>query len=97
MKPWAEKFYASDDWHATRDAYMESAGHLCERCSTPDDPVIAKIVHHRTYLTPKNIIDPNISLSWENLEALCQTCHTREHLANKSRFWFDDSGIPHPI
>lgn len=53
---------------------MISQQNICEKCGE-----IAKIVHHKTHLTPENIADPFISLAHENLEALCQTCHNREH------------------
>ena len=77
MKPWAEQFYNSEAWHACRDAFLQSKGYLCERCSTPHNPVVAKIAHHKTYLTKQNVNDPNIALSWNNLEALCQDCHNK--------------------
>ncbi|MUT97757.1 MAG: HNH endonuclease [Subdoligranulum sp.] len=64
---------------------MKSKGYLCERCSTPDDPVTAKIAHHKTYLTKQNINDPYIALSWDNLEALCQDCHNKEHHRNDKK------------
>ena len=93
MKTWAISFYNSDIWRTCRDAYMQSAYHLCERCSTDDDPVIAKVVHHKVYLTPKNITDPYVALSWENLEALCQECHNREHHAEtEKRYAFAADG-----
>lgn len=99
MKPWAEKFYASDAWHECRDAFMQSKGNLCERCSTPDDPVVAKIAHHKVYLTRENINDPHIALSWANLEALCQDCHNKEHKRGerKPRYKFDDEGNVVPL
>jgi 5-methylcytosine-specific restriction endonuclease McrA len=53
----------------------------------------AKIAHHRTYLTEKNISDPAIALSWDNLEALCQSCHNDEHhRAPRKRYSFDEEG-----
>ena len=48
MKAWAEQFYNSDAWRACREGFLQSKGYLCERCSTPDNPVVAKIAHHRT-------------------------------------------------
>ena len=36
-------------------------------------------VHHKTRLTPENISDPAISLSWDNLELLCRFCHAEVH------------------
>lgn len=75
MKAWAEQFYNSDAWRACREGFLQSKGYLCERCSTPDNPVVAKIAHHKIYLTKENINNPYIALSWDNLEALCQDCH----------------------
>lgn len=99
MKPWAESFYNSDAWRECRENFLQSKGYLCERCSTPEDPVIAKIAHHKTYLTRYNINDPYITLSWDNLEALCQDCHNKEHHKNKSKvaYKFDKSGELVPI
>ena len=76
MQPWARWFYKSAAWRRCRDAYFKSQHGLCERCGGP-----GKIVHHRVYLTPQNIGDPNVTLNWENLELLCQTCHNAEHHA----------------
>ncbi|MFR4009312.1 MAG: hypothetical protein ACLT0Y_08605 [Christensenellales bacterium] len=45
MKPWAERFYNSDAWRACREGFLQSKGYLCERCSTPDNPIVAKIAH----------------------------------------------------
>lgn len=94
MKTWAEKFYNSDDWARTRDAYMQTAGYLCERCSVPGNPITAKIVHHKIQLTPGNINNLYITLAWDNLEALCQDCHNREHhkTSDVKRYSFDAQG-----
>lgn len=53
---------------------MTAQHYLCERCGEP-----AKIVHHKIWLTPKNIHEQSITLCWDNLEALCQDCHNKEH------------------
>lgn len=93
VKPWAEAFYKGDAWQSCRAAFLASKGYLCERCSTPDDPVVAKIAHHKVYLNERNVHDPKIALSFENLEALCQDCHNREHHKKpKKRYSFDESG-----
>jgi len=39
----------------------------------------AEIVHHKIPLTDENINDLSISLSWDNLEALCRLCHAEAH------------------
>ena len=74
LKPWAEKFYKSKAWRDCREAYFIFRHGLCERCGEP-----GKIVHHKEYLTPENINDPNVTLSFENLELLCLPCHSNEH------------------
>lgn len=79
MKDYAKQFYSGYAWKQCRKAYAKSKGNLCERCLekglfTPGD-----IVHHKVYLTPDNINDPNITLNWDNLELVCHACHDMEH------------------
>ena len=74
MKEYAKDFYKSRKWQKTSRLYMERKNYVCERCGQP-----ASICHHRIHLTPLNIRDTKISLSINNLEALCQECHNREH------------------
>ena len=74
MKPYARKFYKSTAWAKCRQAYIKSKYGLCERCADA-----GKIVHHKKYITPENIHDPNITLNHANLELLCQECHNKEH------------------
>ena len=67
---------------------------ICERCGEP-----AKIVHHKRWLNRDNINDTDITLNWDNLEALCQDCHNKEHhkSAPRLRYRFDaDGGIIPP-
>lgn len=74
MQSWAEGFYKSKEWQDCREAFLQSKFFLCGRCGG-----VAIIAHHKEQLTPENIKDSNITLSWGNLEALCQECHNREH------------------
>lgn len=67
-------FYKSTRWLKARAAYLESQNHVCERCGGP-----ATIVHHKRYITPENVNDPSVTLSFDNLEAVCQDCHNTEH------------------
>lgn len=94
LKEFAKTFYASKAWHDCRRAFLMSKNNLCERCSTPDNPVPADIVHHKVYLNRYNIDDPNITLCWDNLEALCQDCHNKEHhrKGGEKRYSFDEDG-----
>lgn len=91
MKEWAKEFYLGKDWQELRDSYLKTQHYICERCGEP-----AKIAHHKVYLTKRNINDTNISLNPDNLEALCQDCHNKEHHANEKaiagRYMFNAAG-----
>jgi len=90
VKEWAKPFYKSKAWQDCREAYFVFRHGLCERCGRP-----GLIVHHRIYLTPQNINDPNITLSFENLELLCSSCHNNEHHgtdATADGLTFDENG-----
>ena len=54
---------------------------MCERCAAVGIIKPAKQVHHRIWLTDENLQDPSVALASENLEALCDECHAREHHA----------------
>lgn len=78
-REFARKFYHSKAWKSTRDAYFRSRNGLCERCWARGFATRGEIVHHRVHLTPENISDPSVSLSFDNLELLCRQCHADEH------------------
>ena len=86
MQEWAAPFYGSNAWKATRAAYRKSVGGMCERCLKKGLYNPAEIVHHKIYLTPENINDPEISLCFDNLEALCRRCHEDEHAGTETRY-----------
>lgn len=79
MASFAFPFYISRRWKVTRKAYIQSVDGLCERCRANGFIVAGTQVHHKVKLTPENIDDPNISLSFDNLELLCDKCHHEEH------------------
>ena len=92
-KEYAKTFYRSTAWEQCRLAYLSSVGNLCERCLANGEYNPAKIVHHKIYITPENINNPSIILDHNNLEALCQECHNKEHNAkNKRRYRVDHDG-----
>ena len=78
-KDFARKFYSSQAWNNCRTSYMNSVNHLCERCLSNGLLKPAEIVHHKTELTPDNINNPNITLGFDNLEAVCRQCHNEYH------------------
>lgn len=79
MKDFAEKLYKSRGWRETRDAYAQSVHGVCERCLRKGIMSIGEIVHHKIPITEDNIDNPEITLSWENLELLCRKCHAEAH------------------
>ena len=90
-------FYQSMAWKDTRKAYLKSVGGLCEKCLAKGIIKPAEAVHHVTPLTEENVFDLNISLSWDNLQALCRTCHAEEHeemyqKLSKRRYIIDKNG-----
>ena len=66
---------------------MASRNYVCERCGG-----VAVICHHKQYLTPANINNPDITLSFDNLECLCKDCHNKEHFMKNNKAVFDECG-----
>lgn len=95
-KDYATTFYKGRAWEQCRKSYL-SMNNLCERCLKKNAYVPAKIVHHKTYITPDNITNPDITLNFNNLEALCQDCHNAEHHREKASYYFDNEGNIIPI
>ena len=92
--PEAERFYKSAAWVKASRAYRNRMSHLCERCNRP-----GAYVHHKTYLTPANIGNPQITLNADNFELLCFECHEKEHNRQKvkterRKILFDSQGRP---
>jgi len=66
---------------------------LCERCFARGEYTPAKVVHHIVWITPDNVDDPHITLSFDNFQRLCQDCHAAVHAKTEdTRFAFDDQG-----
>ena len=79
-------FYQSTAWHDTRKAYLKSVGGLCEECLAEGRLTPAKFVHHKIWLTPDNVSNTDISLSFDNLEALCADHHNEIHKRHAKRY-----------
>lgn len=94
-KDWAYDFYHSKQWQQARAGYIARQNGLCERCRKP-----GKIVHHRKHLRPCDMDNPQRTLSYKNLELLCQECHNQEHLCKTdsvARIHFDEDGNISPL
>ena len=91
-RTFAKAFYKSKAWLNCREAYIKSQRGLCEECLKEGRLTPAEIVHHKVELTPDNINDPNISLNFDNLEAVCHACHDKIHDRRKRRYHVDELG-----
>ena len=90
-RDFSKKFYNSKEWIKSREAFKQSKYGICERCGMPGEEV-----HHKIYLTPDNINNPYITLNWDNLELLCSSCHSKEHMSKydvvRDDVMFDKNG-----
>lgn len=95
-REFSRSFYNSKAWIKCREAYRQSVNGLCERHLANGKYVIGVEVHHKIHLTPENINNPEITLSWDNLELLCESCHSKEHMSKYSPLrddvMFDENG-----
>ena len=80
-KDFARGFYDSPEWRKTREAYLSSVNYICEDCGGA-----ACIVHHIEHITAANVDNPEITLNWDNLKAVCEKCHAEEHAKDKKAF-----------
>lgn len=86
-------FYGTKAWRECKAAYLKSVGGLCEMCKAEGVVTIAEAVHHLEHVTPGNMSDPSITLSWSNLQALCRRHHDEVHDRRKRmRYHFDNMG-----
>lgn len=101
-KEYAKEFYASEAWHRCRLGYIRKRqgidGGMCEECGE----LPGYIVHHKHHITPGNIDDPRITLSFDNLMYVCKNCHEKIHSycgrenPGIRRVVFDSAGNPVP-
>jgi len=87
-----KRFYKSKAWQRCRSAYIASVGGLCERCLARGFITPGYIVHHKEYIDMNNITDPNVLLSFDNLEYLCLKCHNQEHFEERKRYAINADG-----
>lgn len=100
-REFAKSLYSSKAWKDCRDYIFNKYHGLCAECGRPGEEV-----HHITFLTPKNINDPDIAMGENNLILLCKNCHFSKHRStnpldsnfkNKKKYttngtYFDDEG-----
>lgn len=99
-KDYAKAFYDSREWKECRKAYIARTdihGGFCERCLKRGEFKAGVIVHHKIYLTPRNINDPSVTLNFRNLELVCRDCHSEEHTPKTRRYCFTARGEIAPL
>lgn len=70
-------FYRSKDWRLLSKTYLQAKGYRCEACLTKDCTGLAVEVHHvKPIQTPEGW---DLRLDWDNLEAVCTSCHNARH------------------
>lgn len=92
MREFAKAFYSSNAWKNCREAYKKKARGLCEICLAAGRYTPGEIVHHKKHLTPENINDPAIALSFDNLQLVCRECHAAIHRSKIPRYFVDKYG-----
>ena len=94
VREFAAGFYKSQAWKDARAAYVKYAGGLCEVCLAKGLYNAGEIVHHKIHITPANIGNPSITLSFNNLQLVCRECHAAIHDDKTSgrRYTVDASG-----
>ena len=91
-----KEFYSSVEWKKCRETYKKRVGGLCEECSKNGRISPADDVHHIIKLSESNIDNPEITLNYRNLVALCRTCHEKRHRRKVKRYFIDPYGRVKP-
>lgn len=93
-KDYAKDFYSGKAWQICRETYARQHHYLCENCLARGLYRPGQIVHHKIEIDAVTIQNPEITLSFDNLELLCRKCHADRHRAMNrgQRFIFGDNG-----
>lgn len=80
--PKYQTFYRSKEWRLTSKAKLVSANYKCE-AGLDGCQHIAVEVHHIKPIQTQEGWD--LRLEWDNLEALCTSCHNKRHERYKKK------------
>lgn len=75
-------FYVSKEWRQLRAAYI-TANPLCASCRTEKMRFIAAEVVDHIIPVAK---EPELALSWHNLQSLCHNCHRLKTRRDNSKY-----------
>ncbi|PWL80430.1 MAG: HNH endonuclease [Prevotellaceae bacterium] len=80
-REFSKHIYKGKAWIKTREYIFRKYDGICQKCGAPGEEV-----HHKIFLRPSNIDDPDIVYGEDNLILLCKDCHFREHEKTNSKF-----------
>ena len=79
--PELQRFYASRRWRELRECLILERHGFCDRCGKNfSDDTSKLIAHHKQHLTDESLKDPKVAVNPDNIEILCQHCHSLQHL-----------------
>lgn len=78
MRNLRQKAYQNTKWRKMRDTYMHEHP-LCEECLKQGKVTPAEDIHHKRSPFQKGEVNWNLLLDYNNLEAVCKTCHATIH------------------
>lgn len=79
-------FYRSKEWRLLSQTYLQASGYRCQ-AQLEGCQGLAVEVHHKAAIQTPDGWDNR--LAWDNLEAVCTSCHNRRHV----RFKKVDDGV----
>jgi len=79
-------FLDTQAWRKTSKAYL-AVHPLCEQCNRNGLIVAAVDVHHIV----ERVDDPSLAFAWDNLQALCKSCHSTITKERQQKGNSDDS------
>ena len=75
-------FYRSKEWRTTSRAALTAAGYKCQARLAGCTGLAVEVHHKKPIQTPEGWAE---RLEWENLEAVCTSCHNGRHERGKKR------------
>lgn len=69
------QFYWTKEWRIVRKIRRQKDNNECQRCKREGRYKAADMVHHKQEVRHR----PDLALTLDNTESLCNACHNREH------------------
>lgn len=69
-------FYRSKDWRLLSRTYLQRAGYKCQAKLEGCKGLAVEVHHIKPIQTPEGW---DLRLDWDNLEAVCTSCHNARH------------------